>query len=220
MDTAFVTGMAAFVSSIIIFVGSAFLLLMLIVGARLAYWITASTTLCFVLIMGVAWSINPLGPVGQLPEWDPVAIGEDPGQLEFEPAREYPEGSWREPNPDDATDLARAAELEGDASDLFLAAVEEGDLDFEVTDTITIAEDSTKLITQGDTEYGATTFEVVNAADEDVGEVTAVLKYDPGNPLGKARSITAGTFFLLVIHLFGLSRAERKVKEERPEGMV
>ncbi|HYI43982.1 MAG TPA: hypothetical protein VE174_00775 [Actinomycetota bacterium] len=220
MDTAFVTGMAAFISSILIFCGSAFLLLMLILGARLAYWITASVTFGFVFIMGVTWSINPLGPVGQLPEWDPVAISDEVSSLEFQPATEYPEGAWQAPDEEDDAELARAAELEGDASDYFAAAVEEGDLEFEPTDTIVVAEDSTLLLTQEDADYGATTFEVANAADEPVGTVTAVLKYDPGNPLGLARSITAGTFIFFVLHLFGLSRAERQVKEERPEGMA
>jgi hypothetical protein len=220
MDTAFVTGIAAFVSAILIFCGSAFLLLMLILGARLAYWITASVTLAFVFIMAIAWSVNPLGPVGQLPEWDPVDINEEVSSLEFQPATEYPEGAWRAADKEDPAEAARSAELEGDASDYFTEAVEKGELKFEPTDTIVVAEDSTLLLTQDDAEYGATTFEVANAADEPVGTVTAVLKYDPGNPLGKARSIAAGTFLFFVLHLFGLSRAERKVKEERPEGMV
>ena len=220
MDTAFVTGMAAFVSAILIFCGSAFLLLMLIVGARLAYWITASVTLAFVFIMAIAWSVNPLGPVGQLPEWDPVDIGDDVIEFEFQPAAVYPRGQWRAADKEDTAEAARSAELEGDASDYFTEAVEAGDLNFEPTDTITVAEDSTLLLTEGDEEYGATTFEVVNAADEPVGEVVAVLKYDPGNPLGKARSIAAGTFVFFVLHLFGLSRAERQVKEARPEGLT
>ena len=220
MDTAFVTGFAAVLSAVLIFIGSAFLLLMLILGARLAYWITASVALCFLLIMAVVWSINPLGPVGQLPEWDPVAIGTDAGQLEFEPAREYPEGNWRAPDTEDPAEGAKSAALEGDASTYFLKAVEDEEIEFEATDTLTVEDDSTKLLDQGDTEYGATTFEVVNAAEEKVGKVTAVMKYDPGNPLGKARRIAAGTFIVLVFHLFGLSRAERKVKAERPEGLV
>lgn len=220
MDTAFVTGMAAFLSAILIFCGSAFLLLTLILGARLAYWITASVTLAFVLIMAIAWSVNPLGPVGQLPEWDPVDIDEDVSKLEFQPAAEYPEGQWRPADKEDDTELARSAELEGDASDYFVAAVEEGEIKFDPTDTITVVEDSTLLLSQDTADYGATTFEVVNAADDPVGEVTAVLKYDPGNPLGKARSIAAGTFIFFVLHLVGLSRAERKVKEERPEGLT
>jgi hypothetical protein len=220
MDTAFFTGLSAVVSAILIFVGSAFLLLSLIIGARLAYWVTASIAFSFLLIMAVVWSINPLGPVGQLPEWDAVSIADDVSQLEFEPAKDYPDGDWQQPNKEDTTELARAAELEGDASDVYAEAIKKGDLKFDPTDTIASVEDSTLLLPQNDADYGATTFEVTNTADEKVGEVIVVLKYDPGNPLGKARSIAAGTFVFLVFHLFGLSRAERKVKAERPEGLV
>ncbi len=218
MDTAFFTGAAAFVSAILIFCGSVFLLLMLIVGARLAYFITASITLAFVLIMAVVWSINPLGPVGQLPEWDPVDIAAEADELSFGPASEYPEGDWRTADEENEAELARVAELEGDASDLFEARKE--GLGFDPTDTVVVVDDTTKILTQEGEEFGATTFEVLNAAEERTGEVVAVMKYDPGNPLGKARMIAAGTFLVFVGHLFGLSRAERKAKEERPEGMV
>jgi hypothetical protein len=44
--------------------------------------------------------------------------------------------------------------------------------------------------------------------------MVVVMKYDPGNPLGKARMIAGGTFLVFALHLFGLSRAERKVKRE------
>ncbi|HWL65019.1 MAG TPA: hypothetical protein VNP73_03505 [Actinomycetota bacterium] len=220
MSIEFFTGMAAFISSIVIFCGSAFLLLMLIVGARLAYYITASITFGFVFIMGFVWSINPLGPVGQLPEWDPEDIAVEASELEAPGASEYPEGPWRAPNEDDDVELAKAAELEGDASDFFATAVEEGDLEFDPTDSIVVVDDTTFLYEQGDGEYGATSFEVLNSADKKVGEVVAILKYDPGNPLGKARAITAGTLVIFVLHLFGLSRAERKVKEEQPEGLM
>src|SRR5918992_3475194 len=100
--------MSAFVSAMIVFVGSVFLLLALIMGARLAYFITASITLGFTLIMGVVWSINPLGPVGQLPEWDPESIAADASELEGPGASEYPEGPWRAPNEDDDAELAKA----------------------------------------------------------------------------------------------------------------
>ena len=72
LDTTFLTGSAAFLSAIIVFCGSVFLLLAFVLGARLAYWVTASVTLSFVFIMGAVWSYGtPLGPVGQLPKWVP-----------------------------------------------------------------------------------------------------------------------------------------------------
>ena len=221
MDTAFFTGGTAFLSAMLIFVGSAFLLLMLIVGAKLAYWITATVTLCFVLVMAVAWSVNPLGPVGQLPEWDPVALAPDPASIEkLGPASEYPDEPWAPPNEDDETETAKAAELESGALEHFEKQLQEGKVDFTTGSTATAVADSTRLLTQGDGEYGMTRLEVMNPADEVEGEVAVVMKYDPGNPLGLARSIAIGTLVLLVLHLFGLSRVERRMKQARVEARV
>jgi hypothetical protein len=218
MDTAFFTGGAAFLSAILIFVGSAFLLLMLIVGPRLAYWITASVALAFILVMTVAWSVNPLGPVGQLPEWDPVEVAEDPSAIEeLGPASEYPDEPWRAPNEDDEVESAQAAELESGAIEYFTEALDEGEVEFTTGSTATAVSDSTRLLTQGEEQYGMTRLEVINPADEVEGEVAVAMKYDPGNPLGMARSIAIGTLILLVLHLFGLSWAERHVREERAE---
>ena len=220
MDVAFVTGMGAFVSAVIIFIGAAFLLLMLIIGARLAYWVTASITLAFTLIMGVVWSINPLGPVGQLPEWDPLDIGTDAAELEFDAAAQYPDDPWHPPDEEDQVQLTQAAELESSAAEQYELARDEGELKFDVSDTVVTAEDATVLMEQGDKTYGMTRLEVDNALGEKLGEVAVVMEYDPGNPLGQARMIAVGTLVLFILHLFGLSQAERKVKAERPEGLV
>jgi hypothetical protein len=75
MDLLFIEGVAAVASAVIVFCGSVFLLLAMVVGGRLAYFVTATITLAFLLMMGVVWSINPLGPVGSLPEWRPFQIG-------------------------------------------------------------------------------------------------------------------------------------------------
>lgn len=220
MDVAFVTGMAAFVSAVIIFIGSAFFLLMLVMGARLAYWVTASVSLAFLLIMGFVWSINPLGPVGEMPSWNSVAIAETPEELDFGAAAQYPENPWREANEDDAVETAKVAELESAATELFAEALSDGELPFALTDSVVAAEDGTVLLEQGGTEYGMTKLEISNVLTEPVGAAHVVMEYDPGDPLGQARMITAGTFLLFVLHLFGLSRAERKTKKERPEGLV
>ena len=218
MDIPFVSGLAAFVSAIVIFVGSAMLLLTLILGVRLAYFITASITLAFVLIMGVVWSINPLGPVGELPEFTPIDISTD--LTDLEQAAGYPEGEWRNPNPDEATELTQGAEIDSAAGGALEDAISEGTLEgLEPASQSVVADEATKLLTQGDKTYGATTLEVIppGGGEEDVTEVYVTLEYDPGNPLGMARSITAGTFVLFVVHLIGLSLAERKVRAQRAQ---
>jgi len=242
MGVEFITGMSAFVSSMIIFVGSAFLLLALIMGARLAYFVTASITLAFTLIMGVVWSINPLGPLGQLPEWDPIDAQTDAAELEFDEGAAYPDEPWQPANPDDATQMTQASELESDATKYVETQITDGEIQgFPATPQFTVAEDSTRLLTRGDRTYGLTTIDVLpplvqpelgippkaerEAAEEasgaeeiePLGQVAVVAEYDPGNPLGLARMITLGTLVLLVLHLIGLSMSERRVARQRLE---
>ena len=238
MDTAFITGMGAFISGLVVFVGSAFLLLTLILGARLAYFITASIALAFTLIMCVVWSINPLGPVGQLPEWDPIAADEDSTALEFDQASSYPDDPWAVPNEDDQIQLTQASELESDATKYLETQIADGEIEgFPSTPQFTVTEDSTRLLQQGEALFGMTQIDVLPPAElpelgippktereaelerqqealelEAIGQLTVVAEYDPGDPLGLARQMAVGTFILFVLHLFGLSRAERKAK--------
>ena len=238
IDLVFVEGVAAVVSAILIFIGSVFLLLSLITGARLAYFITASVTLGFVFIMTLVWSQGtPLGPVGQLPEWENVALAESSSAADFGPASSYPEGEWQVPDEDDPQEITQAGELESAAIDYLEQLLEEGETDvafLQATDAA-VTDDSTRLMTQGEDLYGALQLEASTSAldekkeadPEQIGtQVTpadatgfVVMRYDPGNPLGKARTIAGGTLLLFVAHLFGLSRAERKVRQDyaRPE---
>lgn len=217
MDLTFLEGIAAIVAALVVFFGSVFLLLAMVLGARLAYFVTASVTFGVVLIMGVVWSlpaINPLGPVGKLPEWDRVAIAETTSELDFGPAQAYPEGGWRRLNEEDESERTRAGELQNDAADYLEQAIESGEIEtFEEADDATADTDSVRLLAQNGAEYGALTFTPVEGGEP--GTALAVMKYDPGNLLGPARTITTGTFVLFVGHLFGLARAERKTREER-----
>lgn len=216
MDLTFLIGVGAVISAIIVFCGSVWLLLTMVMGARLAYFVTASVTLGFLLIMGVVWSISPLGPTGPLPEWQSVDIGEDPGELRFEPAAEYPEGPWREPDQEDPLDLTKATELEAEATDYLEQSINEGSVDaFQAIDEATINSDATRLLDQGDG-YGAVTFEPSDPGKQG-RTVVAMLQYDPGNPLGPARRITAGILVLFAGHLFGLARSEKRARRRLAE---
>ena len=238
IDLIFIEGIAAVLSAVLIFIGSAFLLLALIVGARLAYFITACVTLGFVFIMTLVWSQGtPLGPVGQLPEWENVALAEDASATDFGAADSYPEGEWKVPDEDNPTEITQAGELESAAIDYLEEVINEGETEVEflaATDAA-VTEDSTRLLQQGEDLYGALELEASTSAldenkeadPEQIGTVVTpadakgfvVMKYDFGNPLGKARTIAGGTFLLFALHLFGLSRTEKKVRQnyERPE---
>jgi hypothetical protein len=221
MDVIFTVGVGAVLSGIIVFVGSVWLLLSMVLGPRLAYFVAASITLAFLLIMAVVWSVNPLGPVGELPSWGPVAIGEDASQLEFGPATSYPDSPWRVPSEEDAAEQTQKSELETDAGDYFETALTEGDLDVQAGSTGAASTDETRFLEQDGDLFGAVTLEVIppaggggGGATEEPSTVVAVLEYDPGDPLGRARIAVAGAFVLLVLHLFGLSRSERRARRE------
>jgi hypothetical protein len=219
MDLTFIEGAAAVASAIIVFMGSIWLLLTMVLGARLAYFIVASVALGFLVIIGIVWSLpaqNPLGPVGQLPAFEPVAIAESADGIDFGPASSYPEGEWRAPNEDDVAEQAKAAELENSAVNLLESALTEGRIkSFEESSDAVVDGDSVRLLTEDGTEYGMVTFEPVPRAEG--GNPVALLEYDPGNPLGPARMITAGTAVVWIVHLFGLGRAERRAARERAE---
>ena len=231
MDLVFIEGVAAVVASIILFVGSAWLLLTVLMGGRLAYFVTASVTLGFTFIMTLVWSYGtPLGPVGQLPEWNGVAIAGSADQVEFEAASSYPDQPWTVAAEDDQAAITKAAELESAAIDYLAAQIQkQKGQGFVAESDATVTEDSTRLYEQGEKQYGALVLEAsqtaIDKADEadpdQLDQITSedaiaivVMEYDPGNPLGKARTIAGGTFLLFALHLFGLSRAESKAKKE------
>jgi hypothetical protein len=211
MDLTFVEGVAAVVSAIIIFCGSVWLLLTMVMGARLAYFVSASLFLGFILVMGVVWSINPLGPLGKAPQWDPVAIEEEASNIDFAPASDYPDEPWRVPDQEDTVETAEAAELGTDAIDYLESEIQEKNVEsFQAAADAAANTDSLRFFEQGDELYGAVRLEALPGKEGT--PVITVMQRDFGNPLGPARSITLGTFLLLGVHLFGLSRAERKAR--------
>jgi hypothetical protein len=223
MDEIFVTGMGATIAAIVVFCGSVWLLLTVVLGARLAYFVTASITLAFLLMMGAVWSFVQLGPVGDLPSFSAEALGEG-GDVDFGAAGAFPDEPWRVPDEDDDTESTQKAEAENTATDAVGEAITAGEVESIASpDQAIPLSDSTRLLEQDDATYAAVIVreqetggggqqepELDPAAE---GNVLVIMQYDPGNPLGLARSITIGTFLLLVAHLFGLSRSERKVRE-------
>lgn len=171
MDSIFVEGVAATVSAIIVFCGSVWLLLALILGPRLAYFVTASITLGFLLMMGVVWSIGDaaLGPVGELPSYATVGTGDSPAEAGFGPAGDYPDGGdWYTPDPEQAEQAEVKTGAEGAAPKALEKAIEDGDVTaFERAESAQVDSDSTQLLEQGGTFYAAVRFESLPAPAEE-----------------------------------------------------
>ncbi|MGH2700177.1 MAG: hypothetical protein ACRDJ2_00205 [Actinomycetota bacterium] len=243
MDTIFVEGVAAVVSAVIVFCGSVWLLLTMVLGARLAYFITASVTLAFVVMMGLVWSLNPLGPVGALPGWEEISVTEDQAGLEGPSAGSYPDSPWQSFDEENEDEQALASELESAATDSAGAGIDAGDIEaFTDPAQVIVSEGSARYLESEGVRYGAVQLEPAPAPEEEEEEegpeepiqqlevppvpspsptpaselpdenarVFVLFELDPGNPLGTARTITAGGFLLLVAHLFGLGRSERR----------
>ncbi|MFN2526747.1 MAG: hypothetical protein ABR505_10890 [Actinomycetota bacterium] len=233
IDGTFILGVGAVLAAIVVFFGSVWLLLTLVLGPRLAYFVTATVSLGFLFIMTIVWSIGtPLGPVGEfgkptqasLPHWEPVDIGTDPGALRFGPAADYPEAPWTVPDEEDAAQVSRAAELEGDAEEYLAEQIEAGKIEnFADPEYAQVEENSERLIENEDGQFGMLTYvpdpqaEIAEGDRRPSGEVFVVMHFEAGNPLGKARLIAAGTFLLLVAHLFGLNRMELRARRTREE---
>lgn len=206
----FISGLAAVVSAIIVFCGSVWLLLMLVMGGKLAYFVTASVTLAVLLIMGVVWSTSELGPVGELPSWSEVGIGEEASEIDFGAASSYPDGPWEVVDEGDADATKKKGELESSAPDVLEVAIERGDITTIASAGEAIVDpEASRLLEQGGTTYGAVVF---TPATSDEVVAIAVLERDPGNSLGPPRMITLGILLLFVLHLFGLGRIEKRAK--------
>ncbi|HEV2754247.1 MAG TPA: hypothetical protein VG318_00525 [Actinomycetota bacterium] len=180
MDSLLVEGIAATISAILVFCGSVWLLLALVLGPRLAYFITASVTLGFLLLMGAVWSVGePLGPVGEVPSWTEIGVAETAAEIQFGPAQDYPEGPWAEPSEDDAEQGEFASAAEGEAPDALAKAIEDGDVTaFTDVDEASVDSDGTRLLLQGDDVYAAVRFQVAPAAEEGDTETDAASDED------------------------------------------
>ena len=225
MDAVFIEGMAATIAAVIVFCGSVFLLLTFVMGARLAYLITASVTLAFILILGGIWSFSnegaPLGPVGPLPEWNLESVVAEGETLEGPQAASYPdEGDWQKVDEEDAKQNTQAAELGSSALDAVEQGIEEGQ--FPENAVNNTADSETVRLLESDGElYGAVTLnppevtEDTPVDEEPPPTIIALMQYDPGNPLWEARKVTLITLVLFIIHLFFLSVSEKRARKPR-----
>lgn len=171
MDSLFVEGVAATVSAIIVFCGSVWLLLALVLGPRLSYFVTASVTLGFLLMMGAVWSVGePLGPVGELESYRAVGVADTIDDIQFGPAAEYPEGGWIEAGEDEALVEVKTG-AEGAASDELEAAIEAGEVtEFTAANQAIVDVESTRVLERDGTLYTTVRFEPAPAPEEEEEE--------------------------------------------------
>lgn len=101
MDPVFVKGVLALVLSLVVFIGSVWLLLAMVLGVRMGYLVTATTLFGIMVILSGMWTANTLGPKGPETTWHAVGAGPDISEVsangESYDVADYPEGEWVEP---------------------------------------------------------------------------------------------------------------------------
>lgn len=111
MDPTFIKGLLAFITMVVVFVGSAWLLLSMILGVRLGYFVMASCFFGVMILISAIWFVTGLGPkgdtgflgsLGEETNWRPVAVGPALSTVDTDFGRfnfgDYPRGDWRMPS--------------------------------------------------------------------------------------------------------------------------
>jgi biotin carboxyl carrier protein len=97
----FVIGVVGVIIAVLVFIGSVYLLLSLILGARLAYFLTGSITFGILVILSIIWFGSVLGPKGPVTTWVPIGAGPDlqevKGHGDTYDLSQYPGGDWKAP---------------------------------------------------------------------------------------------------------------------------
>jgi hypothetical protein len=100
-------GAIAVILAVISFYGTTYLVIALNVGWRFGYWLSSACFGALMVMLSIFWVINPVGPRGAEPIWEPVAAGRDTiaeaeleGQALTTPAQ-YPTGPWQPPDEGD-----------------------------------------------------------------------------------------------------------------------
>ena len=214
--TSTLEGALVFVSSIVLFVGSVFLLLAAIFGIRMGYLMTATGFFGFWVILAALWAFGApgtprfLGPRGDLPAWIAVAQGTDLRSETFPVIDEYPRGDWRSAEDAEATaevepaTLAFQEFLAEQANEELAAEGLEGEVppeSFQVSN-VRFAED-------GDTRLAAATA-VSGTGGREVEVVGYLDEGDEGLPSWLALGLGLVGF---AVHVPFLDRAERKRKD-------
>lgn len=81
--------------------GTVFLLLSMVLGGKLAYFVEACVTFGVLTLVSLIWFITALGPLGPATAWFPAAIGPKVTSVSFDSrtynVADYPNGAWQAP---------------------------------------------------------------------------------------------------------------------------
>lgn len=102
MDPLVIKGVLALAAFILVFIGTPWLLLTMVVGPKLGYWVTGSVFFGIMVLLSVIWFGTALGPKGPETTWHAGGVGTDLTSLEAfgetYDVSDYPGGEWKRPS--------------------------------------------------------------------------------------------------------------------------
>ena len=215
IDRIFIEGVLAVVAGVVLFAGSIYVLISAVFGARMGYLIAATGFFAFFVILAAIWAFGApgtlpfLGPKGSLPEWVPVAAGQDLTSPTYPVIEAYPGSPWEPPGKRDTAQiepvtLAFQEFLAEEAQAELREAGIQGQLapeDFQVQEI--------RFARSGETRLAAAT-----AFSDTGGRQVEVVGYLKQGNLGLPSYVAFVIAVLgFVIHLPFLDRAERRRKD-------
>lgn len=113
-------GIFATVLAIVVFIGSVYLLVALVLGPRLGYFLTGSVVFGIMVLLSVIWFGSVLGPKGPVTTWEAIGAGPDLTEVEGHgntyDIRDYPGGDWKAPGDDVLVEGAASTLVEADGA--------------------------------------------------------------------------------------------------------
>lgn len=101
MDPLVVRGIIALITGVAILMGTVWLLLSMILGARMGYLVTASVLFGILILLSLIWVVTALGPKGPETTWHAIAAGKDLAQVRrgdvTYDVSSYPSAGWELP---------------------------------------------------------------------------------------------------------------------------
>lgn len=221
-----ILGILVFISGVVLFCGSAYLLLATNLGARLGFLIAAAALTGFMVLLSLIWmsTATPLNsPRGRIAEWKAVEVTDAPAESSIAAVRSIQSEGDRIPGEDltelrPAVDAALVIPGEGDDAEPgeFATFSEAGDLiiDDEELSTYVVG-GASRWIFWHEPRYAAVEFCIDDATDDEVefGEPVPDPQCDPARSsqflvlerdLGSLRQ-PPFMYFLASLVLFGLS---------------
>jgi hypothetical protein len=214
----FAKGVAVYVSAIILFIGSVYVLVAAVFGPRMGYLIIATAWFGWMIILSALWTfgapgtLRNLGPQGTAPHWQVVAATNGPAHTRFPQTETFPGRAWNQP----ATNSVAASSVPAVISSfqMYLAQQAQAQLAKEGKPGTTI--DAT-LFTVQDVAFatsGKTPLAAGHAFFASGGpEITVYAYHDSGDVQLYSYGFLLASILGFALHVPFLDRAEKSRKE-------